>query len=332
MTITRREFMGKAAIGVAGTTLANALRADERQTHEELLPIVDTHQHLWDMNVLNPPWLKGAPDILRCPYVTRDYLDAVEGLNVVKAIYMEIDLSPSQHRAEAEHVIGLCRSPDHPTVAAVISGRPENDDFADYIQPFSGSPYVKGIRRILQGGGTPRGHCLQPAFVRSLRLLGDLGMSFDICMRVGELADAVQLVDQCPNTRFVLDHCGNADPKAFLSERARQGRPASHDVDQWRRDIGALAERDHVICKISGIVARVVPDAWDAGWLAPVINHCLDSFGPDRVVFGGDWPVCLRGATYRQWVEALKQVISNRPQEDQKKLLHDNAIRFYRLS
>jgi predicted TIM-barrel fold metal-dependent hydrolase len=85
-----------------------------------------------------------------------------------------------------------------------------------------------------------------------------------------------------------------------------------------------------VICKISGIVARA-PEQWGPEHLAPLINHCLDQFGPDRVVFGGDWPVCKLRATYRQWVTALKEVIAGRSEEDQKKLLHDNAVRLYSL-
>jgi predicted TIM-barrel fold metal-dependent hydrolase len=92
-----------------------------------------------------------------------------------------------------------------------------------------------------------------------------------------------------------------------------------------------MAKRKNVICKISGIVGSV-PPKWSADDLAPVINHCLDSFGPDRVVFGGDWPVCTKGATYRQWVEALREVIRPRSESQQRKLLSENAIKFYGLS
>ena len=85
-----------------------------------------------------------------------------------------------------------------------------------------------------------------------------------------------------------------------------------------------------MICKISGIIARL-PKGWPAETLAPLVNHCLDSFGPDRVIFGSDWPVCLTGASYKEWVTGLKQIIASRPLEQQKKLLHDNAVKFYKL-
>ena len=224
--------------------------------------------------------------------MTKDYLEATHGLNVVKAIYMEIDADPRQHVEEAEYLIEICRSGQHPTVAAVISGRPNSEQFRNYILRYKDNPYIKGVRQVLHGG-TPAGYCLQPQFVQSMRLLGEIGMSFDLCLRPGELADGVRLVELCPETRFILDHCGNADINAFLPEKERGSEPPSHDPDQWRRDIEGLAQRKNIICKISGIVARAPAGNWSADILAPVVNHCLDSFGPDRVVFGGDWPVCL---------------------------------------
>ena len=138
-------------------------------------------------------------------------------------------------------------------------------------------------------------------------------------MRPDELGDAAKLIDACPDTAFILDHCGNASVRA-------------KDLSGWKADIGRIAERKNVVCKVSGIVASAAPDPWTADDLAPIVNHVLDRFGPDRVVFGGDWPVCTLAATYRQWVEALRRIVAGRPVADQKKLFHDNAIRVYRLS
>ena len=91
-----------------------------------------------------------------------------------------------------------------------------------------------------------------------------------------------------------------------------------------------LASLSNTICKISGIVARA-PKGWSAEHLAPIIDFCLLQFGPERVVFGGDWPVCLLGAPYANWVSALKEVISQRSEKEQRQLLHDNAVRLYGL-
>ena len=102
---------------------------------------------------------EGSPDLLNRRYAMPEYLEATRGLNVVKAVYMEVDVDPRDHVTEAEHVIGLCRSKQHPTVAAVIGGRPASDKFAEYVARFKGSPYVKGVRQVLHGG-TPAGYCL----------------------------------------------------------------------------------------------------------------------------------------------------------------------------
>lgn len=330
MTISRREFLAAAAGTVAlSRTLSPgaAVAADDSQ----MLPIVDTHQHLWDLTRFRPPWLKDAPAVLGKSYVMADFVAATAGLNVVKAVYMEVDVDPAQQLEEAEYITELARSKRHPTVAAVISGRPNSNDFAAYITRFRNSPYIKGVRQVLHNESIPRGLCLETQFVKSIQLLGELGMSFDLCMRPTELSDGLKLAQQCPGTRFIVDHCGNADPHAFLPAEKRGPEKPWHEAEAWKRDLGALAATKNVICKISGIVARA-PQGWEAAHLAPIINHCLSEFGPDRVIFGGDWPVCLLGASYRQWVEALKAVIHDRSETEHRKLLHDNAVKFYGLT
>jgi L-fuconolactonase len=86
-----------------------------------------------------------------------------------------------------------------------------------------------------------------------------------------------------------------------------------------------------VVCKVSGIVVNATPGKWTADDLAPVVTHTLSVFGPDRVMFGGDWPVCTKAATFKQWVEALKTIVKDRPAAEQRKLFHDNALVCYGL-
>jgi predicted TIM-barrel fold metal-dependent hydrolase len=310
----RRRFLRR----TAAAALAAGMPAPSRADGPEASPIVDTHQHFWDLSRFKLPWLKGAPKLNRS-FLMEDYRQATEGLGVVASIYMEVDVEPSQQAAEADDVLDLIRRGGTPMVGAVISGRPGADGFGAYVARYKDQPAIKGLRRVLHAAETPRGHCLERRFIEGIRLLGRMGLSFDLCMRPAELADAVKLVDACPDTAFILDHCGNA------SVRAR-------DLSAWRADIGRLAERKNVACKVSGIVASAAPGLWTAEDLAPIVDHVLDRFGPDRVVFGGDWPVCTLAATYRQWVEALRQIVASRPRAEQKKLFHDNALRVYRLS
>ena len=286
-----------------------------------MLPVTDTHQHLWDLSKLRLPWLQGAGELNRS-FVMKDYLDATAGLNVVKAVYMEVDVTPEDKQAEAEYVVALCQRRDNPTCAAVIGARVADAGFKDYITRFKGSPWVKGVRQII---GKP-GQCLEEPFVKGVRLLGELGMSFDICTGPALLADAAKLVEQCPDTRFVVDHCGNVNPKDLLPGGDRAA------ADAWRRDMGRLAKAgDRVICKLSGIVASLPKGQSSPDDLAPTLNACIEVFGTDRAVWASDWPVCTRGATLREWLTAFRTIIASRPEPVQRKLLHDNAVRFYGL-
>jgi predicted TIM-barrel fold metal-dependent hydrolase len=340
MKATRRQFLRRTvraalAAGAFGALGPASNSAEQARVSPEpgSLPIVDTHQHLWDLDVVRLGWLKSAGHLNRS-FVTKDYLEATRGLNVVKTVYMEVAVDPDYLVTEAEYVVELCRRDDNPTVAAVIGGRPSEEGFAPYITRFKGSPYVKGVRHILPGDAPDLWS--EKRFLDGIRLLGELGMSFDLCMPPARLPDAARVVDQCPDTRFVLDHCGNADPVAFMSagrrETAQPSRPPQHDADQWRRDLAKLAERDRVVCKISGIIARAPKENWTPDDLAPIINHCLEAFGPNRVIFASDWPVCTRVASLREWVTALKQTVRDRAESQQRKLFHDNAVRFYGLT
>ncbi|MBK8036948.1 MAG: amidohydrolase family protein [Verrucomicrobiaceae bacterium] len=319
--MNRRQFLQTSA-GAALTSCSTLSAPDAL--------IIDTHQHLWDLSVISPPWIQGAPEVLRHDFVTADYVKANAGLNV-KAIYMEVDVAPKDHVKEADAIVAQCRAGNTPTIAATIGGRPSSPDFETYVKRYAGNGLVKGLRHVLHGGSTPAGYCLSADFIRGVRTLGRHGLNFELTMRPTELQDAAKLIQECPDTRFVLDHCGNGDPKAF-NPKLGPGLKRSCNADAWKRGIDAVAaSRAEVMCKISGIVAFVPPGQWHAEDLAPVVNHCLDTFGPDRVFFGGDWPVCLLGSPVRGWVDALKQIISSRPTSEQRKLWSGNAIRFYDL-
>jgi predicted TIM-barrel fold metal-dependent hydrolase len=294
-----------------------AVGARAAPSEDAMLPIIDTHQHLWDLTKLKLPWLKDAPHIAKS-YLMSDYLDATRGSNIVKTIYMEVDVDESQHVAEAEYVTDLCKKADNPMVAVVIGGRPASDDFAKYIARYKDSAYVKGVRQVLHNKEIPAGYCVGDKFVKGVRLLGDNGLSFDICVRPGELPDAVKLIDACPATRFILDHCGNGDVQA-------------KDITKWKADMAEVAKRKNVVCKVSGIVVNATPEKWTAPDLEPIVKHTLSVFGPGRVMFGGDWPVCTKAATFKQWLEALKKIVSDRSADEQRRLFHDNAVRAYGL-
>ena len=322
-TATAAACTGLLTAGPIGQTaaVANQDQKDQSVNSQADLPIVDTHEHLWDLTKFHLPWTTGSEELGKS-FVTKDYLAATQGLNVVKSVYMEVDVEPRQQVQEAEYVIDLCQRKDNPMVGAVISGRPASNEFRAYIMKYKNSPYIKGVRQVLHGPSNPAGFCLDKQFVKSVQLLGELGMSFDLCLRSGELGDGEKLVAQCPRTRFVVDHCGNMDVTVTDND-ARQ---------IWMDGMKALAQHDNVVCKISGIVVTAKPN-WKPADLEPNMRFSMETFGPDRRMFAGDWPVCTLRASFKQWVDALKEIVHgmNMPLADQKKLFHDNAVKFYSL-
>ena len=306
-------------VALAEPTPGNALLG--ATMNADLLPIVDTHQHLWDLTKFTLPWAKGN-EVLGKNFVTADYLKASAGLNVVKTVYMEVDVTPEQQVQEAEYVLELCRSKGNPMCGAVISGRPASDGFRDYILKYKGNEFIKGVRQVLHNEDIPAGYCLDKQFVKSVQLLGELGMSFDLCMRDQELLDGDKLVALCPNTRFIVDHCGNLSVQETDAKKRQK----------WQDGMKALAQRPNVVCKISGIIATAKQD-WKVADLQPNMQFSMETFGPDRRMFAGDWPVCTLTASFAQWVNALKEIVKNMGMSaaDQKKLFHDNAVKFYNL-
>lgn len=304
---TRRTFLA----ATAALPFAQSLQADA------FPPIIDTHQHLWDRKKLQLDWIsKGS--VLDRDFLPADYAQATAGLGVVQAVYMEVDVTPSQQTLEAKEITALCRSGSGPTRAAIISGRPASEKFSEYLDQFRSVKEIKGLRQVLHAQSTPPGYCLSPEFIRGIRELGKRGLSFDLCMRSPELGDGVKLVKACPDTRFILDHCGNPDVKQMPTA-------------QWLRAIEELAAQPNVAGKISGVIAGSDPAKPAVDQLAPFVNHMWNCFGPDRVVFGGDWPVCLLGGSYAKWVETLREIARDRSKADQQKLFHDNALRVYHL-
>ena len=310
----RREFLSAAAVASAAALTRTGLAEDK----PAMLPAIDTHQHLWDLTKFKLGWLKkGAP--LDASFTPKEYAEATDGLNVVKSVYMEVDVVEEQQQAEVDYLIALIKEKKTPTVAAVVSGRPASGGFAGYIAQFKDSKYIKGIRQVLHVDATPAGTCLKKEYVAGVQALGELGLSFDLCMRAADLPDAAKLADKCPDTRFILDHCGNPQ-HAFTPEQTKQ----------WKTDLAALAKKKNVVCKVSGFLANGWPKGkWKADDIAPVVNTTIDTFGVDRVMFGGDWPVVTLAGSYKDWLSALREIISKRPEADQKKILHDNAAKFY---
>jgi L-fuconolactonase len=326
---SRRDFLNQiSAAPVAGALALRAQpEAEASPVPDEIYdgPIIDTHQHLWDLKALRLPWVEGLTGkpktILGHDHLIKDYDEAARGLGITRTVYMEVDVAEEDEIKEAEYVIGVCAGGKTPMVAAVVSGRPASDRFERYLDRFQGIAAIKGLRQVLHTPATPPGYCLDPAFARGVRLLGERGLSFDLCLRADQLEAGAELIGRCPKTRFILDHCGNPHAGNF-------------DLERWRKGLAKVAKAGNqtVVCKVSGLYGNVSASEWPAERLAPIVRTVLELFGWERVMFAGDWPVVNLGASLKTWVNTLKEIVRGDAPANQKKLFHDNARAFYRLA
>jgi L-fuconolactonase len=321
--MNRKEFLTSASILGFASLRGDALADAGKHIFTRSLPIVDTHQHLVDVERFGKNWSR--PPVAG-NYGIEEYKRVIKGLNVVKSVYMEVAVPREKRHEEALYAMELCADNSNPTVGAVISADLYMDDFRGYMSQFKNSSCIKGIR----AGFRSRESMLDSGIIDNIRFLGDMDMRFDFIIPPAWFPDMAKLIRACPDTRFQADHCGNADPKAFFDDGNQYGKP-DHDRDEWMTGMKAMASEKNVVCKISGLVSRSTGYPVTAGNLAPVINHCFDIFGADKVMFASDWPWCLKGMTLSGWVNLLKEVVKNRSFEDQKKMFHDNAIRHYKI-
>jgi predicted TIM-barrel fold metal-dependent hydrolase len=280
------------------------------------MQIADSHQHLWDLDLFRYSWLDSLPALKRS-FRMPEYLQAGEGLNVVKSVHLEADVDEPYMLDETRHLLAIADQPDNPLEGIVACGRPEREDFKSGLDQIAGHCKLKGIRRVLHTQPDDVGEGLM--FIKNVASLASYRLSFDICVLARQLPIAIKLVSKCPDVVFILDHCGVPQVK-------------EKNLDPWRAHITEIARYQNVSCKISGLVAYADPKRWTAEDLRPFVDHVIASFGWNRVLFGSDWPVCTLSASYRQWVEALQALTQGADEVDQKKLFYDNAVRVYRLS
>lgn len=280
------------------------------------MQIIDTHQHLWDLDELPYSWTANQPKLNRS-FRIDDYLEATQGIEIVKSVFVEADIDEASIPDEARYVLELSERDDNPVSGVVANARPEYDNFRESIQQFAGHPNLKGIRRLLQS--EPDELSATTTFRENIRSLAEFGLSFDICVRDHQLPVAIELVKACPNVSFILDHCGNPDIK-------------NRNYDAWRERIAEMADLPNVVCKVSGIVVNTDVETWTVEDLRPAVEHVIASFGWDRVMFGSDWPVCTLAASYREWFDALNVLVKDASEENKRKLFKENAERVYRLS
>ncbi len=280
-------------------------------------PIIDTHLHVWDTSNLRYPWLDGVP-MLNKPFLLDDYNDSTSGISIEKMVFVQCECSFEQCEQEVAWVTKLAASDKR--LQGIVAWAPLElgREVKFMLNRYKQNHLVKGIRRIIQFEEDPD-FCLRPVFIEGVRILSEYGFSFDICVSHGQLEKVIALVNACPDVSFVLDHIGKPGIK-------------DHLLEPWRSHIAELSTFNNVYCKISGLVTEADHTQWKKDDLTDYVNCVIEHFTPDRLMFGGDWPVLTRAASFIQWMDVIDNVLSGLSHEALVKIFRNNAEQFYRLN
>ena len=229
---------------------------------------------------------------------------------------METSPDDPHFHSETKFVGELAAQPGSLIAGVIANCRPEENQFEQYLETIR-QPKLVGLRRILHV--VPDELSQSAGFAENVRRMGRMGLTFDLCFLAKQLPLALELARQCPDTQLILDHCGVPDV-------------AAQALDPWRANIRALAALPNVACKISGVLAYAKPGHATADAVRPFVEHCLEQFGWERVVWGGDWPVCNLTTTLANWVSVSRALVREASQAEQAKLFHVNADRIYGLN
>jgi len=279
-------------------------------------PIVDTHVHFWDPDVVPVDWLAGAPTLDR-RFGPEDLTEHAGDIAIESLVFVEADVAAGHHLAEAEWVSALAR--EDARIRAIVAHAPldRGTEVEEDLERLAALPLVRGIRRLIQGEPDDA-FCTRPHFVAGVKLLAGFGLHFEICIYQRQFAHALELARRCPEVPMILDHIG---------------KPAIRDgsTETWRKHMRELATLEHVVCKLSGVATEADHGAWTEEQLRVHVDHAIGCFGPGRILFGGDWPVATQAIAYPRWVEIVDRALAGLGAPERRRVWRDNAHDFYRL-
>ncbi len=266
--------------------------------------IVDAHHHLWDLSH-GYAWLDDLPKIQRT-FTMADLTPILAANGVGGTILVEAGLCRPE---EVTAFLGLAQ--EHDQIAGVVG-------WCDVEDPHlpDGEPWLIGARSQIQGESDPD-YLYRPTVLAGLRTLAAKGIAFDLVVRVDQLRACAEAAAATPELTFVLDHLGKPSI-----------RDGADGLAGWRAAIAPLAARPNVFAKLSGLVTEADHESWQPADLRPFVDTALELFGPDRLMFGSDWPVCLLASSYERWLDTLRELVDPSAHSA---VFAETAIRAYRL-
>jgi L-fuconolactonase len=273
---------------------------------------IDSHQHFWHYNPQRDPWITNQMAVLKRDFLPEDLIPELRTNHVQGCIAVQADQSEQETMflldlatrfSEIKGVVGwvdLC-SPDLP-------GR---------LGYFSRFEKLRGLRHVVQSEPDDR-FMLREDFVAGVSALQRFNLTYEILIYPKQLAAAIELVAKMPQQRFVIDHMAKPEIR-------------SRTISPWKQQIREIAAAPNVYCKLSGLITEADWHNWREADFRPYLDVVFDAFGPDRLMFGSDWPVCLLAGSYKMVQSLVANYIRDLPAAQQENVFGLNAVRFYEL-
>ncbi|OED45002.1 hypothetical protein AB833_00305 [Chromatiales bacterium (ex Bugula neritina AB1)] len=285
-------------------------------------PIIDTHLHIWDFERLNYSAFAGHP-LFGKSYHVEDYQRDCGDLEIEAMVFLEcyadFTAAGGQYIEEIKFVEDSARR--DPRIMGIVPMAPL--ERGSRVEPVlaemaENHPSVKGIRRIVEFDADPRSLMLGPDFIEGVNLLEKFGYHFEINVNYTQMDIVREFVKQIPRVPMILDHCGKPGIKAGA-------------ISQYRQDLKELSQYPNLWIKLSDLPVEADHQNWTESDLRPYIDATVEAFGFERMIYAGDYPVCLQATTLPQWVDVLDTALAGSSTAELHSFYRNNANRFYRL-
>jgi L-fuconolactonase len=279
--------------------------------HLPKTPVIDAHHHLWRYSPAEYGWIDEPMAKIRRDFLPADLLSELTNAGIDGAI----SIQATQSLEGTFWLLDLARNCK--AIRGVVGWASiSSPDFEDSVLALAAEPKLVGLRHVVQA--EPSGFLEGAEFNRGIRAMRTTRLVYDILILESQLEEAIRFVDRHPQQRFVLDHI--AKPKIAAAE-----------IEPWRTNLRELSKRSNVSCKLSGMVTEDSWQRWSLGSLRPYLDAAVEAFGPERLMAGSDWPVCLVATGYAQWWNTLRIYFADFSENERAQVFGTTAIKTYSL-
>lgn len=270
---------------------------------------IDAHQHFWKYNPSKHDWINEDMKVIRENFLADDLIPILKEFEIDGCVAVQADGS----FYETAFLIDL--ADEYPEIKAVVGWADLASDALDKdLDQFAKHPKLKGYREVLQS--KPVEYMLRKDFIRGIEKIGKRGYTYDILIFHTQLEAALQFVKKAPEQPFVIDHIAKPNIKLGIWR-------------DWKKEMAPLAEREYIYCKLSGMVTEADWKKWTAKDFQVYLEVALELFGPNRLMFGSDWPVCKVAAEYEQVLELVEKFTDRLSKSEKEAIMGNTAIEFY---